>query len=117
MSESLTPRLISTEAADLVESFRVTILNGARQSGKTTLLEQLTGALYIDKHDEVVEYTKAMNVLDRIALDPADSLDWLLAFQREHARYFMGRQGEIDEAVGDDVGAPRANARERAGGR
>lgn len=46
-------------------------------------LEQLTGALYIDKHDEVVEYTKAMDVLDRIALDPVESLGWLLAFQRE----------------------------------
>ncbi|MEU6850595.1 helix-turn-helix transcriptional regulator [Actinacidiphila alni] len=46
-------------------------------------LEQLTGALYIDKHDEVVEYQKAMNALSDIALTPADSLDWLTAFQRE----------------------------------
>src|SRR5882757_1108496 len=46
-------------------------------------LEQLTGALYVDKHDEVVEYTKAMNVLDAIALGTAESRDWLLAFQRE----------------------------------
>ena len=46
-------------------------------------LEQLTGALYIDKHDEVVEYTKAMNVLDAIALGTAESRDWLLEFQRE----------------------------------
>jgi len=46
-------------------------------------LEQLTGALYIDKHDEVVEYQKAMNALSSIALTPDDSLDWLKAFQRE----------------------------------
>jgi len=46
-------------------------------------LEQLTGALYIDKPDEVVEYTKAMKVLDRIALGTAESRDWLLAFQQE----------------------------------
>lgn len=46
-------------------------------------LEQLTGALYIDKHDEVVEYQKAMNALSAVALTPADSLDWLNAFQRE----------------------------------
>lgn len=46
-------------------------------------LEQLTGALYIDKHDEVVEYQKAMNALSDVALTPADSLDWLTAFQRE----------------------------------
>ncbi|MCL2551505.1 MAG: helix-turn-helix domain-containing protein [Actinomycetia bacterium] len=46
-------------------------------------LEQLTGALYIDKHDEVVEYTRAMDALDRMALNTADSLDWLHAFQRE----------------------------------
>ncbi|MEE4546670.1 helix-turn-helix transcriptional regulator [Streptomyces sp. V4-01] len=46
-------------------------------------LEQLTGALYIDKPDEVAEYTKAMDTLDRIALDATDSLDWLHAFQRE----------------------------------
>jgi transcriptional regulator with XRE-family HTH domain len=46
-------------------------------------LEQLTGALYIDKHDEVVEYDKAMTALGRLALSPADSLDWLNAFQRE----------------------------------
>jgi hypothetical protein len=46
-------------------------------------LEQLTGALYIDKHDEVVEYDKAMNTLDRLALSPAESVDWLNAFQRE----------------------------------
>jgi transcriptional regulator with XRE-family HTH domain len=46
-------------------------------------LEQLTGALYIDKHDEVAEYTKSMDALDRIALSPADSLDWLRALQRD----------------------------------
>jgi transcriptional regulator with XRE-family HTH domain len=46
-------------------------------------LEQLTGALYVDKHDEVIEYQKAMNALSKIALTPADSLDWLHAFQRE----------------------------------
>jgi hypothetical protein len=46
-------------------------------------LEQLTGALYIDKPDEVAEYTKAMDALDRLALGAADSLDWLHAFQRE----------------------------------
>jgi transcriptional regulator with XRE-family HTH domain len=46
-------------------------------------LEQLTGALYIDKPDEVAEYTKAMDALDRIALDATASLDWLHAFQRE----------------------------------
>jgi transcriptional regulator with XRE-family HTH domain len=46
-------------------------------------LEQLTGALYIDKHDEVVEYQKAMNALSNVALTPAASLDWLNAFQRE----------------------------------
>jgi len=46
-------------------------------------LEQLTGALYVDKHDEVVEYTKAMDVLDRIALSTAESRDWLHTFQRE----------------------------------
>ncbi|WP_031522040.1 helix-turn-helix domain-containing protein [Streptomyces sp. NRRL F-5123] len=46
-------------------------------------LEQLTGALYIDKHDEVVEYDKAMTTLGRIALSPADSLDWLAELQRE----------------------------------
>ena len=46
-------------------------------------LEQLTGALYIDKHDEVVEYDKAMNALGRVALTPAESLDWLNSFQRE----------------------------------
>jgi transcriptional regulator with XRE-family HTH domain len=46
-------------------------------------LEQLTGALYIDKPDEVAEYTKAMDALDRLALNAADSLDWLNAFQRE----------------------------------
>lgn len=46
-------------------------------------LEQLTGALYIDKHDEVVEYQKAMNALSKVALTPADSLDWLHAFHRE----------------------------------
>ncbi|SDM93649.1 helix-turn-helix domain-containing protein [Actinacidiphila guanduensis] len=46
-------------------------------------LEQLTGALYVDKHDEVVEYTKAMDALDRVALTPAQSLDWLRAYQRE----------------------------------
>ena len=46
-------------------------------------LEQLTGALYIDKHDEVVEYDKAMDALGTIALSPADSLDWLAALHRE----------------------------------
>ncbi|WP_329134319.1 helix-turn-helix domain-containing protein [Streptomyces sp. NBC_01476] len=46
-------------------------------------LEQLTGALYIDKHDEVVEYTKAMNALDTVALQPAESLEWLRAFHDE----------------------------------
>ncbi|WP_328914860.1 MULTISPECIES: helix-turn-helix domain-containing protein [unclassified Streptomyces] len=46
-------------------------------------LEQLTGALYIDKHDEVVEYTKAMDALDRVALTPAESVDWLNSLQRE----------------------------------
>jgi len=46
-------------------------------------LEQLTGALYIDKHDEMVEYTRAMNALDRVALTPAESLEWLNSFQRE----------------------------------
>jgi transcriptional regulator with XRE-family HTH domain len=46
-------------------------------------LEQLTGALYIDKHDEVVEYDKAMNALGRVALTPTASLDWLHSFQRE----------------------------------
>ncbi|MYS20365.1 Helix-turn-helix domain-containing protein [Streptomyces sp. DvalAA-14] len=46
-------------------------------------LEQLTGALYIDKHDEVVEYTKAMNALDKVALPPAQSLDWLIACRDE----------------------------------
>ncbi|WP_103885904.1 helix-turn-helix domain-containing protein [Actinacidiphila yanglinensis] len=46
-------------------------------------LEQLTGALYVDKHDEVVEYTKAMDALDRIALDSAASRDWLRALERE----------------------------------
>jgi transcriptional regulator with XRE-family HTH domain len=46
-------------------------------------LEQLTGALYIDKHDEVVEYTKAMDALDKVALSPADSLDWLVACRDE----------------------------------
>lgn len=46
-------------------------------------LEQLTGALYIDKHDEVAEYVRAMDALDRVALSPADSADWLNAFQRE----------------------------------
>jgi transcriptional regulator with XRE-family HTH domain len=46
-------------------------------------LEQLTGALYVDKHDEVIEYTKAMDTLDRIALDSAKSADWLRALQRE----------------------------------
>jgi transcriptional regulator with XRE-family HTH domain len=46
-------------------------------------LEQLTGALYIDKHDEMVEYSRAMNGLERAALTPAESLDWLNSFQRE----------------------------------
>lgn len=46
-------------------------------------LEQLTGALYVDKHDEVVEYTKAMDALDRIALTPGQSVEWLHAFQRD----------------------------------
>ncbi|MFI0895435.1 helix-turn-helix domain-containing protein [Streptomyces sp. NPDC020983] len=46
-------------------------------------LEQLTGALYIDKHDEVVEYDKAMTTLDRISLGPAESVDWLAALRRE----------------------------------
>ena len=46
-------------------------------------LEQLTGALYIDKHDEVVEYDKAMNALGQVALTPAESLDWLNSFARE----------------------------------
>ena len=46
-------------------------------------LEQLTGALYVDKHDEVVEYTRAMDTLDRIALSPEKSVDWLRAFQRD----------------------------------
>lgn len=46
-------------------------------------LEQLTGALYIDKPDEVAEYTRAMDALDRLALGPADSVDWLCAFQSE----------------------------------
>ena len=46
-------------------------------------LEQLTGALYVDKPDEVVEYTKAMDALDRVALTPAASRDWLNSFQHE----------------------------------
>jgi transcriptional regulator with XRE-family HTH domain len=46
-------------------------------------LEQLTGALYIDKNDEVVEYEKSMNALSEAALSPADSLDWLHSFQRD----------------------------------
>jgi transcriptional regulator with XRE-family HTH domain len=46
-------------------------------------LEQLTGALYIDKHDEMVEYSRAMNGLERAALTPTESLDWLNSFQRE----------------------------------
>jgi transcriptional regulator with XRE-family HTH domain len=46
-------------------------------------LEQLTGALYIDKHDEVVEYDKAMTTLDRISLGPVESVDWLAALRRE----------------------------------
>jgi transcriptional regulator with XRE-family HTH domain len=46
-------------------------------------LEQLTGALYIDKADEVAEYTRAMDALDRMALDTTASLDWLRAFQRD----------------------------------
>ncbi|MFF7155951.1 Scr1 family TA system antitoxin-like transcriptional regulator [Streptomyces sp. NPDC008139] len=46
-------------------------------------LEQLTGALYIDKPDEVVEYQKAMNALSDVALTPTASLDWLNSFQRE----------------------------------
>jgi transcriptional regulator with XRE-family HTH domain len=46
-------------------------------------LEQLTGALYVDKHDEVVEYDKAMNALGRVALTPEESLNWLHTFQRE----------------------------------
>ncbi len=46
-------------------------------------LEQLTGALYIDKVDEVAEYTRAMDALDRMALDTTASLDWLHAFQRD----------------------------------
>ncbi|WP_405584401.1 helix-turn-helix domain-containing protein [Streptomyces sp. NBC_01190] len=46
-------------------------------------LEQLTGALYIDKHDEVVEYTKAMDALDKVALTPTDSVNWLVACRDE----------------------------------
>jgi transcriptional regulator with XRE-family HTH domain len=46
-------------------------------------LEQLTGALYIDKHDEVVEYQKAMTALDQVALSPAQSLEWLSGFRHE----------------------------------
>ncbi len=46
-------------------------------------LEQLTGALYVDKPDDVREYTKAMGILDGAALTPAQSLDWLREFQRE----------------------------------
>jgi transcriptional regulator with XRE-family HTH domain len=46
-------------------------------------LEQLTGAIYVDKHDEVVEYDLAMNALGQVALTPAESLDWLRSFQRE----------------------------------
>ncbi|MFJ2632492.1 helix-turn-helix domain-containing protein [Streptomyces sp. NPDC087422] len=46
-------------------------------------LEQLTGALYIDKPDEVVEYQKAMNALSDVALTPTASLDWLNSFQCE----------------------------------
>ncbi len=46
-------------------------------------LEQLTGALYVDKHDEVVEYTRAMDALDSVALTPEQSVEWLNAFQRD----------------------------------
>jgi hypothetical protein len=31
----------------------------------------------------VAEYARAMDALDRVALSPADSADWLNAFQRE----------------------------------
>jgi transcriptional regulator with XRE-family HTH domain len=46
-------------------------------------LEQLTGALYIDKQDEVVEYQKAMTALDHVALSPARSLEWLGSFRHD----------------------------------
>jgi transcriptional regulator with XRE-family HTH domain len=46
-------------------------------------LEQLTGALYVDKPDDVREYTKVMDALERAALTSEESLDWLRAYQRE----------------------------------
>lgn len=44
MSELLIPRRIAGDADDFLDAFRVLIINGPRQSGKTTLLRQLNGA-------------------------------------------------------------------------
>ncbi len=41
MPAELIPRLIAARAAEFLASFRVVIINGPRQSGKTTLLQQL----------------------------------------------------------------------------
>lgn len=45
MPTELIPRFISARAAEFLSSFRVVIINGPRQSGKTTLLKQLNQEL------------------------------------------------------------------------
>ncbi|MGH7866665.1 MAG: ATP-binding protein, partial [Candidatus Dormibacteraceae bacterium] len=54
MAKPLIARLVAADAVELVANFRVSIINGPRQSGKTTLLRQLQadyGGTYISLDD------------------------------------------------------------------
>ncbi|MGH3516746.1 MAG: AAA family ATPase [Haloechinothrix sp.] len=44
MADALVPRRITDHADEFLDSFRILIINGPRQAGKTTLLQQLNEA-------------------------------------------------------------------------
>jgi predicted AAA+ superfamily ATPase len=66
MSSALVPRLAARPLDELARSFRVVILNGPRQSGKTTLLKE-----FHHRHSGVFRTFDDEDTLDAALADPA----------------------------------------------
>jgi transcriptional regulator with XRE-family HTH domain len=68
----------------VAESGAFTLLRFAEDElADLVYLEQLTGALYLDKHDEVTAYQRVLDGLAGAALDPAESRELLTRLRQQ----------------------------------